>query len=75
MARTLKFMNGLDMISISPNLGDTRSIATHPTSSTHSRLTEEDRLAVGISPNLVRISVGLEHIDDITEDIITALEL
>lgn len=71
---TLRFINHLEMISISPNLGDTRTIATHPTSSTHSRLTEQERLAVGITPNLVRISVGLEHIDDITEDILIALD-
>lgn len=70
---TMRFMNHLEMISISPNLGDTRTIATHPTSSTHMRLTEEDRKAVGITPNLVRISVGLEHVDDIYEDIILAL--
>ncbi|MEP7322195.1 MAG: aminotransferase class I/II-fold pyridoxal phosphate-dependent enzyme [Saprospiraceae bacterium] len=70
---TLKFINHLEMVSVSPNLGDTRTIATHPTSSTHSRLTEGERMAVGITPNLVRISVGLEHIDDITEDILNAL--
>lgn len=73
-AATMNFINHLDMISISPNLGDTRTIATHPTSSTHMRLTEEERQAVGITPNLVRFSVGLEHIDDITEDIILALD-
>ncbi len=73
-AKTMKFMNALEMISISPNLGDTRTIATHPTSSTHSRLTEEDRLLVGITPNLVRLSIGLEHLDDITEDITEALK-
>jgi O-succinylhomoserine sulfhydrylase len=70
---TLRFINRLEMISISPNLGDTRTIATHPTSSTHSRLTEKERMEVGITPNLVRFSVGLEHIDDITEDILNAL--
>ena len=70
---TLQFINHLEMISVSPNLGDTRSIATHPNSSTHSRLTENERIAVGITPNLVRLSVGLEHIDDITEDIENAL--
>lgn len=73
-AAAMRFMNHLEMISISPNLGDTRTIATHPTSSTHMRLTEEERIAVGISPNLVRISVGLEHVDDISEDIILALD-
>ncbi len=71
---TLRFINHLEMISISPNLGDTRTIATHPTSSTHSKLTEADRTAVGITPNLVRLSIGLEHIDDIEEDILIALD-
>ena len=70
---TMRFMNHLEMISISPNLGDTRTIATHPSSSTHMRLSEEERAAVGITPNLVRISVGLEHVDDIYQDIILAL--
>lgn len=69
-----KFLDALKMISLSANLGDTRSIATHPTSTTHSKLSEEERQAVGISPGLVRISVGLEHIDDIAEDIEQALE-
>lgn len=63
------FLNGLNMISLSANLGDTRSIATHPASTTHSKLSEEERLAVGITQGLVRISVGLENITDILEDI------
>jgi O-succinylhomoserine sulfhydrylase len=50
-------------------LGDTRTIATHPASTTHSKLTEEERLAVGITPGLIRISVGLEHIEDIINDV------
>lgn len=64
-----KFLNGLKMLSLSANLGDTRSIATHPASTTHSKLSEGERLSVGITPGLVRVSVGLEHIDDIIEDI------
>ena len=68
-----KFLDALNMISLSANLGDTRTIATHPASTTHSKLLEEERLAVGITPGLVRISVGLEHIDDIIEDIEQAL--
>lgn len=72
-AHTLNFINQLEMISISPNLGDTRTIVTHPTSSTHCRLTESERLLVGITPSLVRFSVGLEHLDDIEEDIQIAL--
>jgi O-succinylhomoserine sulfhydrylase len=68
-----KFLNALDMISLSANLGDTRTIATHPASTTHSKLTEEERLAAGITPGLVRISAGLEHIEDIISDVEQAL--
>ncbi len=62
------------MLSLTANLGDTRSIASHPASTTHAKLTEEERLAVNITPGLIRISVGLEHIDDIVNDIIQALQ-
>jgi O-succinylhomoserine sulfhydrylase len=68
-----KFMDGLKMFSISANLADTRSIATHPATSTHSKLTEEQRLAVGIEQGTIRLSIGLEHIDDILADIKGAL--
>lgn len=71
--RGRKFLNALKMISISANLGDTRSIATHPASSTHAKLSEQERLDVGILPGLVRVSVGLEHSDDIIFDIEQAL--
>jgi O-succinylhomoserine sulfhydrylase len=71
--RGRKFLNALQMLSITANLGDTRSIATHPASSTHAKLSEEERLESGILPGLVRISVGLEHIDDIIADIDQAL--
>ena len=73
IARGRKFLDSLKMLSLSANLGDTRSIATHPASTTHSKLTDDERMAVGISPGLVRISVGLEHIDDIIADIDQAL--
>ena len=56
------------------NLGDTRSIASHPASTTHAKLTEEERLAVNITPGLIRISVGLEHQDDILNDILQAID-
>lgn len=69
------FMNNLKMLSLTANLGDTRSIASHPASTTHAKLTEEERQAVNITPGLIRISVGLEHCDDIFEDILQALEL
>ncbi len=68
-----KFMDGLKMFSISANLADTRSIATHPATSTHARLTEEQRLEVGIEQGSIRLSIGLEHIDDILKDIAEAL--
>ncbi|MBL7977868.1 MAG: aminotransferase class I/II-fold pyridoxal phosphate-dependent enzyme [Bacteroidetes Order II. Incertae sedis bacterium] len=68
-----KFMDALSMISLSSNLGDTRTIATHPMTTTHSKLSEAERLAVGISPGLIRISVGLEHVEDIQADLAQAL--
>jgi len=68
-----KFLNALQMISHSPNLGDTRSIAIHPASTTHSKLTDAERAAVGITPGLIRISVGLEAIEDVIADIQQAI--
>jgi O-succinylhomoserine sulfhydrylase len=67
------FLDGLQMASLTANLGDARTIATHPASTTHSSLTEAERQAVGITPGLVRVSVGLEHISDIVADIEQAL--
>ena len=67
------FIDKISMISRSANLGDTRSIVTHPASTTHSKLTEEERQAVGITPGLVRIAVGLEHKADIISDVEQAL--
>jgi O-succinylhomoserine sulfhydrylase len=69
-----KFLNKLKMLSMTANLGDTRSIASHPASTTHSKLTEEERLGVGITPGLIRISVGLEYADDIINDLNQALD-
>ncbi|MEM6632457.1 MAG: PLP-dependent transferase [Bacteroidota bacterium] len=71
--RAQHFLNCLNMISLSANLGDSRTIATHPTTSTHSKMTEAARLEAGIVPGLIRVSVGLEHIDDIFEDVAQAL--
>lgn len=68
-----KFLNSLEWLSMTNNLGDSRTIASHPASTTHSKLTEEERKAVGITPGLIRLSVGLEHPDDILEEIIKAL--
>ncbi|VAX27750.1 O-acetylhomoserine sulfhydrylase / O-succinylhomoserine sulfhydrylase [hydrothermal vent metagenome] len=72
--RAKKFIDSVKMASLTANLGDTRTIVTHPASTTHSKLTDEERELVGISPGLIRISVGLEDIDDITNDIRQALE-
>lgn len=69
-----KFMDALEILSLTPNLGDARSIASHPASTTHSKLSDEEQLKVGITPGLIRISVGLEHVDDIINDIEQALE-
>ena len=71
--RARRFLDALRMCSHSPNLGDTRTIVTHPASTTHAKLTEEERLRVNIVPGLIRISVGLEHVDDITADVEQAL--
>ncbi|MCF6182988.1 PLP-dependent transferase, partial [Lutibacter sp.] len=68
-----KFLNTIKMCSLSANLGDTRTIVTHPASTTHSKLSEEEQLAAGITSGLVRISVGLEHFSDIIEDVNQAL--
>ncbi len=66
-------LNRLQMISFSANLGDTRTIATHPASTTHARLSDAERIAVGITPGFIRLSVGLEHIDDIIADLVQAM--
>ena len=74
LASGRKFLDNLQMLSLTANLGDTRSIASHPASTTHAKLTEEERLATNITPGLIRISIGLEHVDDILSDILQALD-
>jgi len=74
LERGRRFLDAIRMCSLTANLGDTRTIVTHPASTTHSKLTEEDRLAVGIEPGLVRISVGFEHPEDVMADVDQALE-
>jgi O-succinylhomoserine sulfhydrylase len=69
-----KFLDALQLLTLTANLGDSRSIASHPASTTHAKLTEDERSAVGITPGLIRISVGLEHKVDILNDILQALE-
>jgi O-succinylhomoserine sulfhydrylase len=69
-----RFLDGLRLISITNNLGDAKSLITHPTTTTHQRLTPEQRAELGISDGLVRFSAGLEHADDLIEDLLTALD-
>ncbi|CAA7386608.1 O-succinylhomoserine sulfhydrylase [Chryseobacterium fistulae] len=68
------FLNTIKMCSLSANLGDTRTIVTHPASTTHSKLSDEEREEVGITAGLVRCSVGLENVEDIIEDLKQALD-
>ncbi len=70
-----KFLNKIKMCSLSANLGDTRTIVTHPASTTHSKLSTEERLEVGITDGLVRCSVGLENVEDVINDLKQALEI
>lgn len=74
LSRGSKFLDSLKMISFTANLGDTKTIATHPASTTHSKLSEVEQAEVGITPGLIRVSVGIEHIDDIVADVARALE-
>jgi O-succinylhomoserine sulfhydrylase len=68
-----KFLDKIKLCSLSANIGDTRTIVTHPASTTHSKLSEEDQLAVGITQGLVRVSVGLETVKDVIADLEQAL--
>ncbi|NQZ43864.1 MAG: aminotransferase class I/II-fold pyridoxal phosphate-dependent enzyme [Flavobacteriaceae bacterium] len=74
LAAGKSFFNAIQLLSLSANLGDSRSIVTHPALTTHSKLTEAERLKVGITDGMVRVSVGLEHHEDIISDIGQALE-
>jgi O-succinylhomoserine sulfhydrylase len=69
-----RFLNGLRLIGITNNLGDAKSLVTHPTTTTHQRLTPEQRAELGIADGLIRFSAGLEHPDDLIEDLTTALD-
>jgi O-succinylhomoserine sulfhydrylase len=73
-AGAFRFLNALDLIRISNNLGDAKSLITHPATTTHQRFTPEERAEMGVSEGLVRLSVGLEHPDDLIEDLTQALE-
>ncbi|MDZ4093399.1 MAG: O-succinylhomoserine sulfhydrylase [Paracoccaceae bacterium] len=70
-----KFMNALQIIKISNNLGDAKSIATHPATTTHQRLPDDQKVALGITPGLIRLSVGLEDVDDLIADLHGALSV
>ena len=67
------FINAIELCSLSSNLGDSRTIITHPASTTHSKLSKEDRMAVGITDGMIRLSIGLEHPEDIWNDLKNAL--
>ncbi|MDD2941861.1 MAG: O-acetylhomoserine aminocarboxypropyltransferase/cysteine synthase [bacterium] len=70
-----RFINGLELVSHLANVGDAKSLALHPASTSHSQLSEEAQRAAGLPPELVRLSVGIEHIDDIIADVDRALSL
>jgi O-succinylhomoserine sulfhydrylase len=72
--RCLKFLDNLEMLSLTSNLGDSRTAVTNPATTTHSKLTEEERQDVNITDGMIRVSVGLEHIDDIISDIQHAID-
>jgi O-succinylhomoserine sulfhydrylase len=72
-AAAFKFLNALDLILISNNLGDAKSLATHPMTTTHQRLTADQRATQGIDDGLIRVSVGLEDVTDLIEDLERAL--
>jgi O-succinylhomoserine sulfhydrylase len=69
-----RFLNALQLIGITNNLGDAKSLITHPSTTTHQRLTPEQRAELDISDGLVRLSAGLEHSDDLIDDVLMALE-
>jgi O-acetylhomoserine (thiol)-lyase len=69
-----RFINALKLLYHVANIGDARSLAIHPASTTHSQLSAEEQMATGVSPGYVRLSIGLEHIDDILADITQALD-
>jgi O-succinylhomoserine sulfhydrylase len=69
-----RFQNALELIDISNNLGDAKSLITHPATTTHQRINAEERARMGIGESLVRLSVGLEDVDDLKEDMAQALK-
>ena len=69
----IRFADGLELFTQLANVGDARSLVIHPASATHSQLTEEEQKATGLPPELIRLSIGIEHIDDILADLEQAL--
>src|SRR6185437_192210 len=74
LAGAFRFLDALRLVTITNNLGDAKSLITHPATTTHQRLTPEQRAELGISDGLVRFSAGLEHPDDVVEDLLAALD-
>ncbi len=72
-AGAFKFLNALRLVKISNNLGDTKSLVTHPATTTHFKLTPEQRAELSISDGIIRLSVGLEAAEDLIDDVTTAL--
>ena len=71
----MEFYNALKLIRRLVNLGDAKSLACHPASTTHRQMTAEEQRRAGVTPETIRLSVGIEHVDDILEDISQALEI
>jgi O-succinylhomoserine sulfhydrylase len=71
--RAFRFVKALDWLSYTANLGDARTTVTHPASTTHSKLSDAEREVAGIEPGLIRISVGLEHLEDLQNELRRAL--
>ena len=69
-----KFINSLELVSHLANVGDAKSLAIHPSTTTHQQLSAEEQLETGVTPDFIRLSIGIEHLDDIIEDIGQALE-
>ena len=69
-----KFINSLELISHVANIGDAKTLAIHPATTTHQQLSEEERLATGVTPDFIRLSIGLENMEDIFADIDQALK-
>jgi O-succinylhomoserine sulfhydrylase len=68
-----RMLNRLELVNISNNLGDSKSLITHPATTTHRTLTDEERAAIGLDDSWIRLSVGLEDADDVAEDVLSAL--